>query len=88
MGSLCSINPTDPEYDGDDRIKGTEDPSTYNNTKSYCERQFGYRILVKGNKWDYPNEGRAIMSYAEAPSPRGWDYYEKRHLNSHPLLQC
>ena len=103
INRYCDVNPTDPKFDGDESVLGwigavadwvdyhitswvfgTQEETTY----QYCLNRFGYGGEVYGNKWDYPEEGRAIMSYSNAPGPRGWDYYEKVHLNSHGLLQC
>ena len=94
------MNPTDSALDGDDTpvlpyfghklisdlaFWEKHDKVFFDN---YCTDHTGYPQLVLGNKWDYPNEGRTYMSSTLSPGPKGWDKYERKHLNNHALLQC
>lgn len=78
----CNLNPTDPALDGDDAAKGIDSKDN----RAYCKERFGYSQVALGNKWNYPDEGRARMSYSGAPGPRSWDKYEIARLNE--VLKC
>jgi hypothetical protein len=92
----CGPNPTDPKFDGNEisssdfwwQLEITWNIRNFVYNEHYCSEKFGWDKEVLGNKWNYPEEGRSIMSDADAPGPRAWDYYDKEHLNAHYLLQC
>ncbi|MEA3429918.1 MAG: hypothetical protein U9R08_01460 [Nanoarchaeota archaeon] len=88
-GKDCTSNPTDSSLDGNEpAFWGFFNWINSLVDGDYCESQTGYRLSVKGNKWDPPNGGRTYMAMEDAQGPRGWDKYDRKYLNNYFLLKC